>query len=318
MTRLLEATARGVYPIAATPFTDRGDIDWTSVDSMIEFYLRSKVHGLTILGMMGEAQKLSDSESAELVRYALRSVAGRIPVIVGVSSPGTSNLVSLSRTAMDAGACGVMIAPLTGLRTEAQIASYFAEVVAALGSDIPVCYQDYPQSSQAHISAGGFVRLVDSHPSIVMFKHEDCPGLKKLSAVRKACDGTAHRRISIFVGNGGLYVPQELHRGADGIMTGFAYPDVLVGVYDLFQSRQADAAEDLYDIYLPLLRHEQQPGFGLAVRKEILRRRGAIRSATVRAPGGQLDADDTAELDRILGRLEGRADAYRRLAARSA
>ena len=294
MTRLLDAAAKGVYPIAPTPFTTDGAIDWPSVDQMIEFFLRAKVHGLTILGIMGEAQKLSESESTELVRYALRRVGGRVPVIVGASNPGTSNLVALAKAGMDAGACGVMIAPLTGLKTETQIAGYFAELIAALGPSIPVCYQDYPQSSQADISAGGFLKLVDVHPSIVMFKHEDCPGLKKLTAVRKACDGKAHRRISIFVGNGGLYVPQELHRGADGIMTGFAFPDVLVEVVELFRAGKADAAEDLYDLYLPFLRHEQQPGFGLPVRKEMLRRRGAIRTAAVRAPGGRLDADDLA------------------------
>jgi 4-hydroxy-tetrahydrodipicolinate synthase len=318
MTRLLDATAKGVYPIAPTPFTERGDIDWSSVDQMIEFYLRCKVQGLTILGLMGEAQKLSENESAELVRYALGRIGGRLPVIVGVSNPGTSNLVALSRIAMEAGACGVMIAPLTGLKTEAQIASYFGDAIAALGPDIPVCYQDYPQSSQADISAGGFLKLVDTHPSIVMFKHEDCPGLKKLTAIRKACDETAHRRISIFVGNGGLYVPQELHRGADGIMTGFAFPDVLVEVFELFQNGQADAAEDLFDMYLPVLRHEQQPGFGLPVRKEILRRRGAIKSAAVRPPGGRLDADDLAELDRLLARLESRTNASRTRAVRRA
>jgi 4-hydroxy-tetrahydrodipicolinate synthase len=306
---LLDASATGVYPIAATPFTADGAIDWASVEPMIEFYLGCRAHGLTILGMMGEAQKLSDSEAAELTRVALRLVNGRVPVIVGVSNPGTANLVALARVAMDAGACGVMIAPLTGLKTEAQIASYFADVIAALGSDVPVCYQDYPQSSQADISAGGFVKLVDAHPSIVMFKHEDCPGLKKFSAVRKACDGSAHRRVAIFVGNGGLYVPQELGRGADGIMTGFAYPDVLVEVFELFRAGRADDAEDLYDRYLPLIRHEQQPGFGLPVRKEILRRRGAIQSAAVRAPGGKLDAEDLAELDRLLRRLEARTAA---------
>ncbi len=307
MPRLLDAAAKGVYPIAATPFTEAGAIDWDSVERMIEFYLRCKVHGLTILGLMGEAQKLSDSEAAELTRVALRLVGGRVPVIVGVSSPGTANLVSLSQVAMAAGACGVMIAPLNGLKTEAQIAGYFADAIAALGPDVPVCYQDYPQSSQSDISAAGFVKLVDAHDSIVMFKHEDCPGLKKLSAVRKACDGHAHRRISIFVGNGGLYVPQELHRGADGIMTGFAFPDVLVEVYELFRCGHADQAENLYDLYLPLLRHEQQPGFGLPVRKEILRRRGAITCAAVRAPGGRLDAEDIAELDRLMRRLEARA-----------
>ena len=151
-----------------------------------------------------------------------------------------------------------------------------------------------------------------------MFKHEDCPGLKKLTAVRQACDSKAHRRIAIFVGNGGLYVPQELHRGADGMMTGFAFPEALVEVFELFQKGQAEAAEDVFDAYLPIVRHEQQPGFGLPVRKEILRRRGAIRSAAVRAPGVALDVDDLAELDRLLARLEARINAAQVKVARRA
>jgi 4-hydroxy-tetrahydrodipicolinate synthase len=306
MGHLLDASAKGVYTISATPFTDGGDIDWASVDSLIEFYLQCGVHGLTILGMMGEAQKLGDAESAEFTRHFLRRVDGRVPVIVGVSNPGSANLVKLARVAMDAGACGVMIAPLTGLKTEAQVVSYFSAVVAQLSDGIPVVYQDYPQSTQADISAQTYLNIVDAHPGVVMFKHEDCPGLRKLSQVRRACDGVARRYISILVGNGGLYVPQELQRGADGIMTGFAYPEMLVSVCALVAAGKGDEAEDLFDLYLPLVRHEQQPGFGLAVRKEILRRRGAIRCAAVRVPGPKLDADDLAELDRLLGRLQRR------------
>jgi 4-hydroxy-tetrahydrodipicolinate synthase len=83
---------------------------------------------------------------------------------------------------MDAGACGVMVAPLTGLKTEAQIVTYFADVIAALGEKTPVVYQDYPQSTQADISAQSFLKIVDAHPSVVMFKHEDCPGLTAMAS----------------------------------------------------------------------------------------------------------------------------------------
>ncbi|TMK12732.1 MAG: dihydrodipicolinate synthase family protein, partial [Alphaproteobacteria bacterium] len=167
MCQLLDTSAKGVYTISATPFTDAGDIDWPSADSLVEFYLQCGVQGLTILGMMGEAQKLSDEESTEFTRHFLRRVDGRVPVIVGVSNPGTANLVKLGKIAMDAGACGVMVAPLTGLKTEAQIVTYFADVIAALGEEIPVVYQDYPQSTQADISAQGFLKIVDAHPSVV-------------------------------------------------------------------------------------------------------------------------------------------------------
>jgi 4-hydroxy-tetrahydrodipicolinate synthase len=143
---------------------------------------------------------------------------------------------------------------------------------------------------------------VDDFPNLIMLKHEDCPGLAKLSRVRE----TQKRRVSILVGNGGLYYPQELARGADGAMTGFAYPEMLVGVYELFAGGERDAAEDLFDAYLPLVRHEQQPGIGLALRKEVLFRRGAIKSPKLRAPGPSLTLTDKQELTDIIARLEQR------------
>jgi 4-hydroxy-tetrahydrodipicolinate synthase len=298
--------SRGVFIISVTPFTDGGDVDWPSVDSLVEFYLGKGVSGVTILGMMGEAQKLSDTESSTFAKYFINRVAGRVPVIVGVSHAGTDNLVHLSKTAMDAGAAGVMVAPVAGLKTEIQIRDYFAVIFKRLGPDIPVCFQDYPIGTGVNISVPAFLQLLDEHPSLVMFKHEDWPGLRKLQQVRRACDGSARRRISILCGNGGLYLPQELHRGADGAMTGFAYPEMLVQVCETFAAGRAEAAEDIFDCYLPLVRHEQQIGIGLAIRKEILRRRGAIASAAVRAPGPRLDRDDIEELDRLMHRLERR------------
>jgi 4-hydroxy-tetrahydrodipicolinate synthase len=298
--------SRGVFIISVTPFTDAGDVDWPSVDSLVEFYLGKGVSGVTILGMMGEAQKLSDTESATFAKYFIDRVAGRVPVIVGVSHAGTDNLVHLSKTAVDAGAAGVMIAPVAGLKTEIQIRDYFAVIFNRLGPDIPVCFQDYPIGTGVNISVPAFLQLVDEHPSLVMFKHEDWPGLRKLQQVRRACDGSVRRRISILCGNGGLYLPQELHRGADGAMTGFAYPEMLVRVCEAFSAGRAEDAEDIFDGYLPLVRHEQQIGIGLAIRKEILRRRGAIASAAVRAPGPRLDRDDIEELDRLMHRLERR------------
>jgi 4-hydroxy-tetrahydrodipicolinate synthase len=302
-------TSRGVYIISVTPFTDSGEIDWPSVDSLVEFYLGKGVSGVTILGMMGEAQKLNDTESAAFAKYFIERVGGRVPVVVGVSHAGTDNLVRLSQTAMEAGAAGVMIAPAAGLKTDVQVRDYFAALFKRLGPDIPVCFQDYPLGTGVNISVPAFLQLVDEHPSLVMFKHEDWPGLRKLQQVSRGCDGSARRRISILTGNGGLYLPQELHRGADGAMTGFAYPEMLVQVCEKFFAGRADEAEDMFDSYLPLVRHEQQIGVGLAIRKEILRRRGAIASAAVRAPGPRLDRDDIAELEGLMQRLE------RRLAA---
>ena len=299
---LLNETAKGVYVIAATPFTDNGAIDVNSIDRLIDSYIGCGVQGMTILGMMGEATKLSEEESRLVVKRMLAR-AGKLPVIVGVSNPGIDPLAEFSRFAMDHGAAGVMIAPMSGLRTDEQIVNYFGKVFETMGSDIPVVLQDYPQSTNVYFSVATVERIIDLHPRVVMFKHEDCPGLQKLTRLREGGDSGAHRRVSILVGNGGLYYPQELARGADGAMTGFAYPDMLVEVWKLFSAGDAAAGEDLFDLYLPLLRHEQQPGFGLALRKEILRRRGFIASNHVRAPGPKLTPTDLKELDWLMARL---------------
>jgi 4-hydroxy-tetrahydrodipicolinate synthase len=291
-----------VFVIAATPFTEQGDVDLASTDGLVRFYLDAGVHGITILGMMGEAPKLTFEESASFTRHVLRRVDGRVPVIVGVSNPGLANLHALAGVAMEAGAAGLLVAPTVGLRTDEQVFAYYAAVCETLGPTVPIIYQDYPQSTGVYLSVATYARLVNAFPQLVMLKAEDCPGLGKITAVRES-EARGVRRTSILVGNGGFYFPQALARGADGVMTGFAFPDMLVGVYERFMLGDRDAADSLFERYLPVMYYEQQPGYGLAVRKELLRRRGAIRSAAVRRLGAILTRTDHEELDRLLARL---------------
>ncbi|MFZ9413462.1 MAG: dihydrodipicolinate synthase family protein, partial [Alphaproteobacteria bacterium] len=301
MTRLLDESAKGVYIIAATPFADNGALDLESTDRMTDYYLRVGCDGMTILGVMGEAPKLSPEESAQFAERVLRRVAGRIPVIVGVSAPGMTVMKSLTDKVMQMGAAGVMVAPNAGLKTDEAIEAYYAAVVRSLGASVPIVLQDYPALTGVNMSIGCVNRLLKAHESIKVLKHEDIPGHRKLTKVRAAeASGERKRRVSILVGNTALYLPQELRRGADGANTGFAYPEMLVEVCRKFFAGDAEGAEDLYDLYLPVVRHEQQPGIGLAIRKEILRRRGVISSAHVRAPGAMMDADDHKELDGLV------------------
>ncbi len=270
MNKKLDETASGVFVIAVTPFTAEGEIDVSSIDRVVEFYLEKGVTGMTILGMMGEAHKLTADESRTVVERYMRRIDGRIPVIVGVSAAGTDPLLKFAKGAMDQGAAGLMLAAVGTVRTEEQIYGYFSDVLDRL--DAPIVLQDYPFITGVNISVATIRRLVDRYAHLVMLKHEDWPGLTKLSRLKKS-EG---RQISILVGNGGLYLPQELRRGADGAMTGFAYPEMLVDVVKLFARGETERGEDLFDLYLPLLRHEAQPVVGIALRKETLRRRGAI------------------------------------------
>ena len=306
MTSRIDRHSEGVFIIAATPFEADGGLDLQSTDRMVDFYLDCGVTGMTILGIMGEAPKLSGEESLTFARRVLDRVGARVPVVVGVSGAGLDNMARLSHTVMEAGAAGVMVAPMPGLATEAKLMGYFAQVCAALGPDVPLCLQDYPQTTGVQISVETILALARLHPQIVMLKHEDWPGLTKLSRVR-AESGTADTpRLSILVGNAALFLPQELQRGADGAMTGFAYPEMLVQVVARHKAGDIDGAEDLFDAYLPMVRYEQQFGIGLAIRKELLHRRGVLASPTVRSPGPSMTQRDHDELTRLMARLDRR------------
>lgn len=299
MMALLNETARGVFVISVTPFRDDGALDLDGVPKLVEFYLERGATGLTILGIMGEAPKLAAAESVAFVRAMTKAVAGRVPVVVGVSSPGFAAMKALAGEAMEAGAAGVMVAPTPGLRSDEAIFSYFAQVAETLG-EIPFVLQDYPLTTGVTIPVSVLRRVVAELASCVMIKHEDWPGLNKITALRAG----KGRRVSILTGNGGLFLPEELRRGADGAMTGFAYPEMMSGVVALHEKGDDQAAADLFDAYLPLARFEQQQGLGLAVRKHVLARRGAIASAALRRPGPKLTHEDLAEIAFLIARQE--------------
>jgi 4-hydroxy-tetrahydrodipicolinate synthase len=299
----LSASATGVYLIAVTPFSDSGELDLKSTDSMVDFYLDCGVNGLTVLGIMGEATKLTAEESATFVKRVLARVAGRVPVVVGASAPGFAPMKELTHSVMSLGAAGVMVAPPSSVRTDDQIVQYFNMVNETLGKDVPWVLQDHPVSTGVQMSTAVILRILKNSPTCVMLKHEDCPGLAKLSAIRAASDKGELTRVSILTGNGGgLFLPEELIRGADGAMTGFAYPEMMVEVCKAHASGYTERAQDIFDAYLPLARYEQQAGIGLAVRKHIMAERGVIASAAIRRPGPKLSAMDIADIARLTKR----------------
>lgn len=295
---MLNETAQGVFTIAVTPFLPNGALDFDSIDSMVEAYVERGAAGLTILGMMGEAGKLSAEESIAVVE---RVVAGAsVPVVVGVSAPGFAAMSALTKAAMDTGAAGVMVAPPSSLRTDAQILSYYHSAAEALG-DVPFVLQDFPLATGVQMSTDVILKIVADCPSCVMLKHEDWPGLEKISALRAASDQGA-RRISILCGNGGLYLLEEMLRGADGAMTGFGYPEMMAQVIAAFQGGEIDRARDIFDAYMPMVRYEAQPGMGLAIRKHTLAQEGVIAHPTLRKPGGTLTPSTVAEVDELARR----------------
>jgi 4-hydroxy-tetrahydrodipicolinate synthase len=298
----LTASANGVFPIAPTPFNPDGTLDQASTDRLFSFYDSIGADGTTVLGIMGEAPKLEPEESLGIVKSAVKNMPGK-PVIVGVSAPGFAAMRSLARQSMELGAAAVMIAPPPSLRTDDQITGYYAQAVEAIGTDIPFVIQDYPLTLQVVMTPAVIRKIVMDNPSCVMLKHEDWPGLEKISTLRKFQKEGSLRELSILTGNGGLFLDFEMERGADGAMTGYAFPELLIDVVRLQKAGERDAAHDIFDAHLPLLRYEQQQGAGLAVRKYTMMKRGILASDAQRKPGSAISATAKAEVDYLLARV---------------
>jgi 4-hydroxy-tetrahydrodipicolinate synthase len=279
----------GVIPILATPFHDDESLDLPSLTRLIEFSAEAGSSGVTLLGVLGESNRLTDSERSTLVRTAVRSAAGKLPVIVGCSHTGTAATIALVNDAMSLGAAAVMIAPSRQpVPNDDTVFDYYARV-AATGA--PVVLQDHPASTEVHMRVDLILRIAAQIPEIACIKAEAVPSPPKIAALKAGLK----RDIPILTGLGGLYGFFDLERGSDGFNTGFAFPEVLLAMV-----ANRAAAWDIYQRYLPLMVFEQQPG--LAIRKEILRKRGLLAGSRVRHPGGNIDKATAEQLHRLLER----------------
>lgn len=289
---------QGLHVVAQTPFRPDGAVDSDSIGTLSAFYYRHGAQGLTVLGISGEAGKLTPDEAiAVAARYIAASGGKRI--IAGVSSPSLAILDEVTRQVMAEGADGVMISPPSSARTEEDLLRYFAAVFERIG-DVPVVLQDFPAASGVKMSVPAICRLLETFPMIQVIKEEDFPSLGKITRLR----AEAPRPVRILTGNNGLYLPQEIARGADGPMAGFSYPEMLSGVHRKMSDGDIAGAHDLFNRFLPLLRHEAQGEWGIALRKEMMCRRGALACAALRQPGPTLDETDLAELDMIVSRMD--------------
>jgi 4-hydroxy-tetrahydrodipicolinate synthase len=297
----LDSSAKGVYVIAPTPFHPDGRIDEGSIDRMTDFFVGAGVNGMTVLGQLGEAPKMEHGESVGIVKRVIGRTT--VPIIVGISAPGFAAMRALTQDVMAAGAAGVMIAPPNTLRTDDSIVQYYRQASEAIGADVPFVIQDYPLTFSVQMAPGVIRRIVMENPACKVLKHEDWPGLEKISQLRAWEKDGSMRHISILTGNNALFLDFEMERGADGANTGYCFPDMLVDVVRMLAAGERDAAHDLFDAHLPLIRYEQQPGPGLAVRKYVMMRRGIIASDTLRKPGAALTPAARAEVDYLLSRL---------------
>ncbi|HEX9850582.1 dihydrodipicolinate synthase family protein [Candidatus Deferrimicrobium sp.] len=288
---------KGVFPILVTPFDDKEVVDLESFVRVVRFMAEIGVDGVTILGVLGESNRMVDSEREELIMAAVAAADGRIPIVVGTSHKGTQATIYLSLMAESLGAAAVMVTPSKeAVPDEERIFEYFRKV--AEGITIPIVLQDHPGSTEVHMSGPLILRIVREIPRIACIKQEAPPTPTKVAAL---ISGMVDRRVPVLTGLGALYGMFDLERGSDGYMTGFAFPEALIAMAKAVRAGRREDAWELYRRFLPLIVFEQQPG--IAIRKEIYRLRGLLRSNRVRHPGAQLSASAGEQLRSVMARV---------------
>ena len=281
----------GVHTIMPTPFKDDGSLDLPSLEKLTEFLVGLGVDGLVVLGVMGEAPKLSQADQNEVITTTV-GASGTIPVFAGSGADGTDLAIEKSLNALELGAAGLLVAP-PPVQNDAVILEYYRRIDEAVSGTLIL--HDYPAATGIRLSPEIVKRLYEEVGQVEVIKLEETPSAPKVSALRKLdCD------IAIVGGLGGMFFLEELERGSDGMMTGFSYPEILVAIYRAYTSGDKEEAARIFYEACPLLRYEFQPGIGLALRKEVYRQRGAIASAFVRHPGAQIDEQMRKELAQVL------------------
>ena len=286
----------GVFSVLPSPFTSSGEFDPDSLQRVIDLFLADGVNGFTALGVTSEVARLTDGERDRVLDAVLAHVNGRVPVVAGTTADGLRTCIEFTRRARTAGAAAVMISPprMPKINSDA-VARHFAEVAAAV--DVPIIVQDYPPISGYAMEPALLVRIARDVPAARTVKLEDPPTPFKTARILQQAAGL---EVAIFGGLGGVFLLEELMAGGAGAMTGFAFPAILVEIVTLFRKDRIDDAADVFYRKVPLMRFEFQEGIGMAIRKEVLKRRGAITDAAIRPPGGTLDASTREALDRVL------------------
>lgn len=280
----------GIWATTVTPFKENEDVDEDSLRNLIDYYIDSGVHGLIVLGVMGEADKLSESEKSYVTNVLLEQTNKRIPVAVTCTAQGTKVAEALAKEAERAGAQAVMIAPPDNLNDEGLLFRHYFEISKNIS--IPIIVQDNPSVTGSKMSSTLLARMAEKIENVNYVKLEEVPTTTKISNTLQQTD-----KLKIF-GGPAIYFYEELSRGASGTMTGFALPETMVKIYNLFNNNEKDEARDLFYSILPLIRLETL--LDPMARKEIFKLKGVIKSNHARLPHSSFDEESMHELKQTI------------------
>lgn len=286
---------QGIFPILLTPFDDEGRIDEASLVSEVEFNLTAGVHGLG-LALGSEFLKMTEAERQRVTKVVVDQVRGRAPVVVNTGAQSNVTAALYSKQAEDLGAAAVMCMPPSMGVSGSEMRSYFKAISDAV--TVPVWIQD---TSYVTVPAGVIRQIAEESERVRYAKIESPPNALRV----EECVKQAGSLVTVFGGSAGTYFIEELRRGGVGTMPWPSTPEVFVKIWNLWQAGDSGGALNTFEReLLPILRVSSTGlRMGHAINKEILKRRGVIKNAHVRAPSDPLDALAERELAETLERL---------------
>ena len=297
MTSSRQAAITGVFPVLPTPFDAAGAPDATGLATLVRYLLRSGVDGMTFPGVASEVATLSEAERAELTALVIREVAGRVPVVAGVSSNDAAVTLRLARLAAGQGAAALMIAAPSTFKTAAEQIAHFQAIAAAVPGTA-LMLQNVPPPAGAGLDPAVLLEILAAVPEIRYIKEEALPSGQRLTEVLARAPSSL---LGVLGGAGGRYITDELRRGACGTMPAIELAEVHVRLFAAHRAGDAAAVRQLFTRMLPVL--NIQAVFRWSLTKHVLHSRGLIRHTGQRTAGPLLDAMDCQDVDAFMADL---------------
>ena len=304
----MHTTWRGLYVIVPTPCTASLAVDYEGLRRTVRFCVDCGVHGVAAPANASEVGYLTDAERRRVTETVLAEARGKVATIVGISSSCWPLACELARHAEANGADALMAMPPTFQRaSEAEIRAYYGAIDKA--SALPMFLQNYGGPGGTPMSARLMTDLLRTLPNVKFVKEEtefsSVAITEVLNEAKELCHG-------VMGGKAGRALPDEHRRGACGTMPACEVADIHLALWNALEAKDQAEAERIYRLLLPLLSYET--GYGPAIYKEVLRRRGVIECSAFRQTGGRvLDLFAHAELSAILSALEPLMDLRYRL-----
>ncbi|KZE29209.1 dihydrodipicolinate synthase family protein [Chelatococcus daeguensis] len=283
---------RGILPVLPTPFRPDGAIDEAAMRRLVAFALGSGVDGVVFPGFASEVESLSGEERRRLLAVVVDAVAGKVPVVAGASAASLDETIAHCRDAMAAGVGTVMIQAPRGIGANREAVTAFFRDIAAAVPGLEIVLQNAPAPRGSDLDPRTILAVVRDVPAVRWVKEETLPSGPAITAI--LAEAPAHL-AGVIGGGGARYILDEYARGACGAMPALELADLHVALDRAWQAGDRARARALYMRSLPLL--ALQALYRMRLTKHVLRRRGVLHNAEVRAPTPELDPWSTADID---------------------